>query len=1121
MKKSVLYLFALLLSMAAMTARAESVTFNVCSWDDVNKQVVTTSTTHDCTVIEGQNDDWLGLGEPGKEMWYAVKGADVSRKVLNIFGTVHLVLTDNSFLKCTHIKLEALNNAVLHIHSQSDGDKQGKLQVYNSELFLKHYRQPVWPGAAAIGGGEGKEMGSLYVHGGDIDALCPYPYFDQKDSFRGMAGIGGGFRAGIGGNDEIVIYGGKVKATGAPEGAGIGSSAQANQGGPITIYGGNVEAYGRKKAAAIGGGSGEFTKGDGGTVKIYGGKVLAKCNDTGFGGAGIGGGYRGAAGNVYIYGGEVEAIGGGYGAGIGGHGFHGRGSCTISGGTVYAVGGNLSSYGFGDVMYTTPAIGGGHKGPGSNVIITGGTVKVAHIHGTYPAPLIGGGEGKDDGSLQIANGLKLSSSTANIKDGLPTDLTLLEDASQRVAACVEKEHTTYIVIEPCDHQGSFIYKPIDIYDHAFICKACGYNRRELHNHEGGKDCVCGKKYDAAMDFWTMTLHITTDGLAYADGENDGVIKGQEYRLPTPQPISGLIFMGWLPATTAPEGIEMKGEEFLQLVDGGQTVTPEADTHYYARYRYAYTEDWTWNEDCSSASVTISNAILNSSQTLTATVTENIDDHVPATADQQGERYYFATASYTPTEGITYNFASQQTLYYNSIVDVALSREADNVATLEKHMDWLVNVTINDFTLKKDNKVHPISLPFDLASLTGTPLEGAIIYEQAGTKLENHEFTIEFQKVDAIKAGVPYFYRFAEAGTDVANPVFQNVIIKKTDGTKAEIKVVYPLPTGDLDAVELWGTFGKIDVPDQYRDQFFTMDGDAINTEATTIGAFECYFYISNLYDENGNPKVRSVILAFESGDAYRFTKELWNDSNIALVDNADNSAAIAAAATNGKVYNVTLSGRTLIKDGKWNTLCLPFDVTVGSGQMKDATAMTLNGESSGFVASTGVLTLNFDNVTSGNTIAAGTPFIVKWTGTDVSNPVFSGVTIANATAGSVLSTDKNVRFLGTYNPTVIYSATHDNLFLGDANTLYWPDTEGYTLGACRAYFHVDINGDANAVRQFVLNFGDSETTGILSTTNLTNYTNSDAWYDLSGRRLSSKPSAKGLYIHGGNKVVIK
>jgi hypothetical protein len=32
---------------------------------------------------------------------------------------------------------------------------------------------------------------------------------------------------------------------------------------------------------------------------------------------------------------------------------------------------------------------------------------------------------------------------------------------------------------------------------------------------------------------------------------------------------------------------------------------------------------------------------------------------------------------------------------------------------------------------------------------------------------------------------------------------------------------------------------------------------------------------------------------------------------------------------------------------------------------------------------------------------------------------------------------------------------------------------------------------------------------------------SDAWYTLDGRRLDGQPTAKGLYIHGGKKVIVK
>jgi len=32
---------------------------------------------------------------------------------------------------------------------------------------------------------------------------------------------------------------------------------------------------------------------------------------------------------------------------------------------------------------------------------------------------------------------------------------------------------------------------------------------------------------------------------------------------------------------------------------------------------------------------------------------------------------------------------------------------------------------------------------------------------------------------------------------------------------------------------------------------------------------------------------------------------------------------------------------------------------------------------------------------------------------------------------------------------------------------------------------------------------------------------SDVWYDLSGRKLRGKPTAKGIYINSGRKVVLK
>jgi hypothetical protein len=268
-----------------------------------------------------------------------------------------------------------------------------------------------------------------------------------------------------------------------------------------------------------------------------------------------------------------------------------------------------------------------------------------------------------------------------------------------------------------------------------------------------------------------------------------------------------------------------------------------------------------------------------------------------------------------------------------------------------------------------------------------------------------------------------------------------------------------------------------------------------------------------------------------------------------LANNADNTEKIALLYQAARA-NVTLSDRTLYKDGNWNTLCLPFNVTDGdetdeftfSGTpLEGATVMELDGTTSGFDASTGTLTLNFNTA---NSITAGTPYIVKWAnGDDLENPLFRDVTI-NATNSPVTSQDGKVQLLGIYAPAMIYSADHDNLFLGigknaqdqDVSMLYWPNTTDYSLGAFRAYFHVDLT-ETNGVRDIVLNFEDgTQTTGIIGHTEILRPDGSKrpevertdstdkadaAWYTINGVKLDAKPSSKGIYIHGGRKTVIK
>ena len=246
---------------------------------------------------------------------------------------------------------------------------------------------------------------------------------------------------------------------------------------------------------------------------------------------------------------------------------------------------------------------------------------------------------------------------------------------------------------------------------------------------------------------------------------------------------------------------------------------------------------------------------------------------------------------------------------------------------------------------------------------------------------------------------------------------------------------------------------------------------------------------------------------------------------VSLVNNADNSSVLTTY--NNETCDVVLTGRTLYKDGDWNTLCLPFDVEDITGTpLEGATVKTL--ESTEFA--NGILSLTFsDALTS---IQAGKPYLVKWAAQEpdyAENPVFENVIIGSITPANVET--EYVDFVGTYSSVVFDAGTahKDVLFLGSGSSLYYPDgTKPTTINACRAYFTlkgITAGDPANGgnVKGFVLNFdGEDVIDGIGEIKNeKLKVENEGSWYDLDGRKLDGKPSNRGIYIHNGKKEVVK
>lgn len=252
----------------------------------------------------------------------------------------------------------------------------------------------------------------------------------------------------------------------------------------------------------------------------------------------------------------------------------------------------------------------------------------------------------------------------------------------------------------------------------------------------------------------------------------------------------------------------------------------------------------------------------------------------------------------------------------------------------------------------------------------------------------------------------------------------------------------------------------------------------------------------------------------KTGEAINGIPAGWTVKNVvALADDADNSTALTTYQS--AANDVTLSGRTLYRNGEWNTLCLPFDVPSLVGTpLEGATIRPLTNAA---LTST-ALTLTFGAAV--NAITAGIPYIVKWatTADNLTNPTFEDVTISSTTPSvtSFGTGNSQVQFIGTYGPETLVKDDPTNRYLGSGNKLYYPTVEGFKVNAFRAYFKLG----ALAASAPMVNLVIDETTSISDATRQNHQTNS-AWYTLDGRQLTTKPMTKGVYIHNGKKEVVK
>ncbi|MBR6456213.1 MAG: polysaccharide deacetylase family protein, partial [Prevotella sp.] len=241
-------------------------------------------------------------------------------------------------------------------------------------------------------------------------------------------------------------------------------------------------------------------------------------------------------------------------------------------------------------------------------------------------------------------------------------------------------------------------------------------------------------------------------------------------------------------------------------------------------------------------------------------------------------------------------------------------------------------------------------------------------------------------------------------------------------------------------------------------------------------------------------------------------------SLVELQDNGEGNL-MTILANNNLGCHVKINGRTLYRDGRWNTIYLPFGLDSLNGTpLEGADVRALNDAS----FSNGTLTLNWSQSLSA--IEAGTPYIVRWNPkqeSNISNPVFDEVTLSNASDS--VKIENLLRFFGSNSALPISGGDRVTLYLGGDNKFYYPEND-MTIGAFRAIFTLyggyyagdpQTGSEAKYIGNFVMNF-DGETTGL---TAVDSGQTVDSWYSIDGRKLSGEPTAKGIYIRNGKKVV--
>lgn len=250
-----------------------------------------------------------------------------------------------------------------------------------------------------------------------------------------------------------------------------------------------------------------------------------------------------------------------------------------------------------------------------------------------------------------------------------------------------------------------------------------------------------------------------------------------------------------------------------------------------------------------------------------------------------------------------------------------------------------------------------------------------------------------------------------------------------------------------------------------------------------------------------------------------------NPQSVTLLDNSNNAETLLS--TYGILANVNLQDRRITKDGIWNVLVLPFPLTIEGSPLDGADVRAF--ECSRF--ENGELTLYF-STNSLTTMEAGKPYLVWWDRAgdyvnddahNVVSPLFPSVTIDGSVLDNPVVETEYVDFIGNFSPMTLSGGDNSVLYLGTANKLYAPSINK-NIGSCRGYFQLKngltVGDGPSQVKTFRISFEDVVATEVFDVRGKMEEGRSEkGWFTLQGIQLTAEPTAPGIYIKDGSKVI--